>query len=131
MKPIFAILGALALLSSCGTPQERCIRSATRDMQIVDRLIAESQATLSRGYALETETIYRSDFQDCTPKATQSQPNPATRMCLVQVPQTITRPKAVDLQAESATLASLEAKRAGQAALAESAIAQCRATFPA
>ena len=130
MKPIFAILGGLVILSACGTPQERCIRGATRDMQVVDRLITESQATLSRGYALESETIYRSEFQDCTPRATASDPTPASRMCLVQVPETVTRPKAVDLQVESAKLASLQAKRVSQASLAETAIAQCRAKFP-
>jgi hypothetical protein len=51
-------------------------------------------------------------------------------MCMVDVPQTITRPKAVDLAAEAAKLNGLEAKSAEQSKAAAAAIAQCHAQFP-
>ena len=41
---------SLIPLAACGTPQEQCIGAATRDMQVVNRLIAEVQGNLARGY---------------------------------------------------------------------------------
>jgi hypothetical protein len=125
-----AALLCLAALAACGTPQERCIRAATRDMAVVDQLIGEVQGNLQRGFALEEETVYRTEFEDCTPAATAAYPNPAPRLCPVEVPSTTTKPVAIDLTAESAKLASLQAKRAQQGQLAQDAIAQCRAQHP-
>ncbi len=123
-------LGALALLPGCGTPQERCIKAATRDMAVVDQLIAETEGNLQRGFALAEVTTYHTDFQDCTPAPSQANPNPSPRMCPVEVPTTSMRPLAVDLNAESAKLASLQDKRAAQGVQAHAAIAQCKAIHP-
>jgi hypothetical protein len=128
--PLIAGIGAVALLASCGTPQERCIREATRDMAVVDQLIAETEGNLQRGFALQRETIYRTEFEDCTPPATASDPTPRGRMCPVQVPDTVTRPVAINLADESAKLASLQAKRTQQGTVAAAAMAQCRALYP-
>jgi hypothetical protein len=124
------IIPTLLILTGCATPQERCINTATRDMRVVDQLIAESMATLTRGYALESQTIYRTDFADCTPRATAEYPNPKPKMCMVEVPETVTKPKAVDLAAERAKLRGLEAKSAEQSTAAAQVIAQCRAQYP-
>jgi len=124
------VILALLVLTGCATPQERCINAATRDMRVVDQLIAESKATLARGYALESQIIYRTDFEDCTPRATADYPNPPPRMCMVDVPQTVTKPKAVDLGAEQAKLAALETKYAAQSAGSAQIIDQCRVQFP-
>lgn len=128
--PLVLGVGAIALLSACGTPQERCIREASRDMAVVDQLIAEAEGNLQRGFALQRETVYRTEFEDCTPPATANDPTPRGRMCPVQVPDTVTRPVAINLSDESAKLASLEAKRAQQGKVAAAAIAQCRAVHP-
>lgn len=124
------VIPAFLILTGCATPQERCINTATRDMRVVDQLIAESMATLARGYALESQIVTRTDFEDCTPRATAEYPNPRPKMCLVEVPQTITRPKAVDLAAEQVKLNGLEAKSAQQSKAAALAIAACRAQHP-
>ena len=124
------VIPALLILTGCATPQERCINMVTRDMRVVDQLIAESMATLARGYALETQIVTRTDFEDCTPRATENYPNPRPKMCLVEVPETITRPRAVDLNVEKAKLASLEAKSAQQSKAAAKSIAACRAEYP-
>lgn len=123
-------LPALALLAACATPQERCINQATRDMRVVSALIEQTQGNLQRGFALEEQTIYRTEFEDCTPAATQADPNPRSRMCPVQVPQTTTKPVAIDLTAENAKLTSLQNKRAQQQQVANAAIAQCKAIHP-
>jgi hypothetical protein len=129
IRRIAAIAG-LGVLAACGTPQERCIREVTRDMAVVDTLIVEVQGNLQRGFALQDETVYRTQFADCTPAPTEANPNPRARRCPVQVPETVTRAVAIDLTAESAKLASLQAKRAQQASVANTAIAQCRALYP-
>jgi hypothetical protein len=120
----------LALLAACATPQQRCISQATRDMEVVDQLIADIEGNLQRGFGLARETVYRTEFQDCTPAPTAKYPNPKPKMCPVPVPETVTRPVAIDLAAESAKLASLEKKRAQQGKTAAAAIQQCRATYP-
>ena len=125
-----AALMAIAALTACATPQQRCINAATRNMEVVDQLIAQIEGNLQRGFALQSETIYRTEFEDCTPSASAADPNPAPRMCPVEVPSTSTKPVAVDLNAESAKLASLQAKRAQQGMLAHDAVAQCRALHP-
>jgi hypothetical protein len=123
-------LPALLLLTACGTPQEQCINRATRDMRVVDRLIAESEATLARGYAYEEKTIYRTRWVNCGPRPTKADPKPAPQMCLDDVPETIRQPVAVDLKAEAQKLAGLKAKRAAQAKAATPAIRSCKAEYP-
>ncbi|MGB8815084.1 MAG: hypothetical protein WCC57_18035, partial [Paracoccaceae bacterium] len=54
-------------LTACGTPQEQCINRNTRDIRVIDRLIAETETNLSRGYALEEVTYYRHVWNRCGP----------------------------------------------------------------
>ena len=124
------LLPALIMLNACGTPQQQCINSGTRDLRVVDRLIAETEGNLARGYAYKEVTTFSQQFQDCTPRPTVANPDPAPVQCLVQVPVTSREPMAIDLGAESAKLASLQAKRSAQSRAAEPAIAQCRAVHP-
>lgn len=121
---------ALLILSACGTPQEQCIGSATRDMRVVDRLIVEVEGNLKRGYAYENVTVYMAQWQDCTPRPSDTDPAPKARMCLEEVPQTTRQAVAIDLVAERAKLDSLTQKRAQQAKAATAAIKQCKALHP-
>ena len=123
-------LPALLLLVACGTPQEQCINGATRDMRVVDGLIAESEKTLARGYTYEEVTTYHTGFVDCTPRATEANPTPEPQECVGQVPETFRKPVAVDLNAEAAKLASLKAKRAELLRDADAIIRQCKALHP-
>lgn len=124
------LLVVLFLLAACGTPQEQCIAVGTRDLQVVDRLIAESEANLARGYAYETVTKYVPAWINCTPRPTEANPTPATQMCFDQVPQTTRQEVAIDLGAEAAKLKSLKAKRTQLAKSAQPLIAQCKAKYP-
>ncbi|TXI06295.1 MAG: hypothetical protein E6Q73_00775 [Pseudorhodobacter sp.] len=123
-------LPALLLLAACGTPQEQCISANTRDLQVVDRLIRDTESNLARGYGFETVTEYEPQWIDCTPRPTEANPEPAREMCFDRVPVTVRKEVALDLNAEAAKLKSLKAKRAGLAKTAESVIAQCKAKFP-
>lgn len=125
-------LGLLALLAACGTPQEQCIRQGTRDLTVLDRLIAESRATLERGYALAEVETSSLQWRPCGyPRpAAPGKPAPPPPMCMVEVPQWTTRPVSVDLKAEQAKLASMEVKRKELARAAEPHIRSCKAQFP-
>lgn len=124
------LLPALIMLNACGTPQEQCVNTATRDLRIVDRLIAEAEGNLARGYAYETVTVYETEWVNCTPYPTETVPNPAPRSCFEQVPETSRKPVAINLAAEQSKLESLQAKRASQARAAAPTIAECKALNP-
>lgn len=125
------------LLAACGTPQEQCINRQTRDARVLERLIAESEANLRRGYALEEVVVYRDRWVQCPvvtlpAPADGSPPPPAPppRLCLDEVRETETRPKAIDLGAEAQKLGTMKEKRAALLRAAQPAIAQCKAQFP-
>ena len=120
----------LLALTACGTPQEQCIAANTRDLQVVNRLISETEANLARGYGYETVTEYEPEWIDCTPRPTTAVPKPTTQMCFDRVPVSVRKEVALDLNAEAAKLSSLKAKRATQTKAAQSVIAQCKAKFP-
>ena len=124
------VLLALALLAACGTPQERCIAANTRELRTVDRLIAETEGNLERGYAYETVTISESYWDYCQQPQIPGQPPVPPRLCLKERDFTKRQPKAIDLEAEARVLAGLQAKRVELARLAEDVIAQCKAEYP-
>ncbi len=134
MKRLTPLL--LILLAACGTPQEQCIANGSRDLRVVDRLIAEATGNLKRGYALEEKVIRYATFSPCRAPARPVQPGvappppPPVRMCPDHYERTVTQPKAIDLEAEARKLAQLKTKRAELARAAEKTAAQCRAAYP-
>ena len=122
---------ALAALAACGTPQEQCVSRNTRDLRTVDRLIAESEGNLQRGYAYETVTVYKPEWTHCRrPPQVAGEPPPPPRLCLDERAETEQRPKAIDLKEEARKLASLKEKRISLARQAEKVIAACKAAYP-
>jgi hypothetical protein len=117
-------------LTACGTPQEQCIGAATRDKRVVDRLISEVEGNLARGYAYENTVIYSPAWQDCTPRATAENPEPKPKLCFEEVPQTVRKAVAIDLDAEATKLRGLKQKRKDQARDSAGAVAQCKAQYP-
>jgi hypothetical protein len=128
------LLPSLLLLAACGTPQQQCINRETRDLRVVERLIAETQGNLARGYGFEEVTVFTTEYVDCTPQVVvpEGQPAPAVarRLCLEDVPETVRRPVAIDLVAEQRKLDSLITKRRDLTARAQTAIAACQAAYP-
>lgn len=120
----------LFALSACGTLQEQCIASATRDMRVVDRLISETEGNIARGYAYENVTVFSAQWLDCTPRATAQSPDPKPKICLEQVPETTKQAVAIDLNVEAAKLSSLQAKRLLQSNAAAAQITRCKAEHP-
>ena len=129
MRPI--LLPALLILVACGTPQEQCINRNTRDLRVMEKLIAETRANIARGYAIEEYTTLVPVWQRCAaPAPAPGQPPAPAYFCFEPEPQTRTRPKAIDLKAEAAKLESLLERRDQMARAAEPLIAQCKAQYP-
>jgi hypothetical protein len=130
MKRLFApALLPLTLLplAACGTPQEQCIAKSTRDLRVVESLINQAQGNLARGYAYEEKVIFVPQWQTCEPiDPKTNKPN----LCLEDVPETVTRPVAIDLEAEAAKLRGLEAKQKSLTSQAQGAISACKAAYP-
>lgn len=129
-----ALIASLLLLSACGTPQEQCIRRETADLRTLDRLIAETERNIARGYALEEYTTWEWDTYTCydrqPPGPDGVVPPPTPRLCRDRVPVTETRPVAIDLNQERAKLASMTQKRSELARRANLAIEACRRAYP-
>lgn len=120
----YLALGLLIPLVACGTPQEQCINTATKDLRVVEKLIAETQGNIDRGYAYRTETYFTTFKQSCGEVEGQ------TIYCDVPEPQTREVPLAIDLNAERAKLASLIQQRDRLEQQSAAAIQACRVTYP-
>lgn len=124
------------LLLACGTPQEQCIRSVTRDLRVIDDLISDAEINLGRGYGMEEVTVWVPSWDYCGPPVMvldsdgQQRLVQPPQMCMDEEATTITRPVAIDLNAERRKLAQLKKQRSVLEKRAEPAIAQCRAQFP-
>lgn len=127
MRPFLLIL-PLAMLAACATPREQCINDATREIQVLRSLVAETEGNLARGYALETRQEVRSVRSTCTGVTDEG----ATFSFSCDKTQTFDRnvPVAIDLNAEEVKLASMKDRLARQQTAADAAIAQCVATYP-
>lgn len=122
---------AFALLAACGTPQEQCINRNTRDLRVVDRLIAETQGNLDRGYAFETVTRVEEYWATCKEEVVRDgQTVIQPRLCLKERSFTDKRPKAIDLPEEARKLDGLKTKRKDLARQADAVIAQCKVEYP-
>ena len=137
MRTTFRISLLALLLAACGTPQERCIARETRDLRVVDRLIAEAEGNLKRGYAFEEVTISQTVWVTCTPlpvlPPVEGAPPPAPvppRLCLEDREETVTRPVAIDLAAEQSNLLGLNIKRKQLAAAAMRSAVACKKAYP-
>ncbi len=131
MTRSFLLVPLCLAIAACGTPQEQCIARETRDLRVVDRLIVDTEGNLKRGYAFEDITISRSVWVTCTPlPVAEGEPPPKPRLCLEDTEETVTRPVAIDLDAEQSKLSGLKAKRKQLAAAGERSIAACRKAYP-
>lgn len=121
------LLPALGLfaLSGCIDEYENCVRSSSKDLNIVNELIANSQAILERGYDFETLIATEIEEVICLTELGEQ----AT--CLVEVGTTYTAPVAVDLDAERRKLAQLLEQRKVLQARVKAASEYCREKYPA
>ena len=118
-----AILLALpALLGACaGAARDQCLRSATEEVRTLDRLIAETEAGVARGYGISRQTVPYLERRRC---------GDGGGSCLYTETETIETPKAIDPQSENRKMALLRARREAAVPRALDHIAACRASYP-
>lgn len=114
-------------LAACADPRQACLNDAVKDLRIVQALIADTQATIQRGYAIQTETrtVIYSNF--CVGTGFD---HGRFTFCNYPQPVTTRTPVAVDLDAERRKLRSLRSKE--RELKRESLLAQqrCEQQFP-
>jgi hypothetical protein len=132
ITPRLLPLVALAFLVACGTPQEQCIARNTRDLRTVDKLIAEVQGNLARGYALRETSVTRPAWESCLRKAVNKKGKVVVveSLCLEDETTTVTKAEAIDPGAERRKLAGLQEQRQKLAGQAEAVVTACRAQYP-
>ena len=109
-------MSSLLILTACGTPQEHCIGAATRDMRVVDRLIAEDEANICvAAMLLKTLRFTPRNGSIARHVSNRARPRQNRRCAWMTCRKPSPKPKRIDLDAEAAKLKSLKAKRAAQA----------------
>ncbi|MDA1154819.1 MAG: hypothetical protein O2873_08705 [Proteobacteria bacterium] len=127
MRPALMILPFLAL-AACATPREQCIGQATRDLRVLNSLIAETQGNLARGYAIEEQQGVRTLRKTC--RGENSDGTIFRYSCDETETFTTNRPVAIDLNVERAKLNSLVERRNQQQATSDQVVLQCIAAHP-
>ena len=123
LRPL-AALAALVLLAGCATPLERCVLRAERDLRQLTEELAERQANVTRGYAIERRVVPQMAPTLCRDRETG---RPYTCIDWVDTVREIRRP--VNLALERERVAFLEGAIARERARADSRIDACRVEF--
>ncbi len=118
---------ALLCLAACADPHTECVDAASTDLRVVQSLIADTQATLQRGYAIQTETrnVLYTDF--CIGTGIR---NGGFRFCNRSQPVTSKKPVAVDLDEERRKLRALKRKEAQLKTRTTRDLRRCELTHP-
>ncbi len=127
MRIISPVLGLLAL-AACATPQEQCISNATRELRVLNSLVAETEANVRRGYAIETVQIVEVVRRTC--EGENEDGSTFQFPCEETETRERRQPVAIDLNAEQAKLTSLLERQRLLQSQAESSVAACRAAYP-
>ncbi|MDF1619059.1 hypothetical protein [Pseudothioclava nitratireducens] len=132
-RAAFALILSAVALTACGTPQEQCIQRNTRELRTVERLLAEVEGNLARGYAYEEYEWVTKRWEVCgydqitRPDGSVER---KARRCLEDHVVTRTRQVAIDPASETRKRDALLAKRKLLVRQAEAAVQACKAAYP-
>ncbi|MEM1428015.1 MAG: hypothetical protein AAGG09_01010 [Pseudomonadota bacterium] len=116
----------LCLLAACASPREACLRAALSEVATLDRLIAETEANLARGYAIELEPFVTTGVDFCFGRGAYRHGfGTGFRYCNNVETRYREREVAIDPAAERRKLAELRKRRADLAPAAEARAAAC------
>jgi hypothetical protein len=119
----YFLLAAVLTLAACGTPEERCARQVTNEIGTLDRLIAETEANIARGYTYVYEpSNFRVSIGGCTGRYD------SVRFCGWNEPQYRRRAQAIDPEAERRKLADLQSRRTALQSNSRAAFEACGIT---
>ncbi len=120
-----ALLAALALLTACATPLERCILRAEREVRLLTEELAERQGNVIRGYSIERQIVPQLAPVWCRDPKTGA---PYTCIDWVDTVREFRRP--VNVAVERERVALLERAILREREIADRQIAACRAQHP-
>lgn len=118
------LLALLITLVSCTTPQEQCVARSTKEMRVIDKLIATTKVNIERGYAMEyveTRNPVSVGLFLC------ASPSVHMQFCADTHSAPRKKPVAIDQADERRKLAQLKGKRAELQRQANAKTAACRA----
>ena len=127
MRALFA-LAPIALLAACASPQQQCLTNVTKELRVNAFLIAQTQANLDRGYAIDRQQRVSRGFDMCRERDRDG--TVSTTLCRTTQVRDVNVPQAINLEVERDTLDQLLARRANLEKQAAAATAQCRALYP-
>lgn len=118
------LLLCLLLLAGCGPgPYADCVTLARAELETLDMLIAEAEANLLRGYALQPDPSQSDGFRFCA-----GGEGPLS-LCAERTKAGEKKPVAIDPLTERMKLANLRERRVGVEELARREVAQCEALY--
>ncbi len=119
------LLLAPVLLGACASvSRDQCLRAATEEIRTLDRLIAETEAGLARGYGIDRLDVPIPERRHCTGVS-------GSATCIESDIVAVERPVAIDPVAENRKIAAMRAKRQALIPRAMLQIAECKRRFPA
>ncbi len=114
----------ICALAACASPYDRCVSEATRDANTLSALIAETEANIGRGFAIDEQIEPSISYQYCFNR------RGVWTLCRERTIRTKEVPVAIDLAAEERKLEGMREKLAQLKAQAGRDIRTCRAQFP-
>ncbi len=127
MKMALPLL-ALITVAACSTPREQCISGANRPITTLDRLIAETQGNVDRGFGLVDVQDVRVLRKTC--EGTNEDGSTFRFPC--EETETFTRrePVSINIAEERIKLRQLQDRRAAALQTAQAQVQQCIAIHP-
>ena len=127
MRSLIA-LAPIALLVACASPQQQCLNNVTKELRVNAFLIAQTQANLNRGYAIDRQQRVTRGFDRCRERLADG--TVTSTLCRTTQVREVNVPQAINLSVERDTLDQLLATRANLEKQAAAATTQCRALYP-
>ena len=126
---VIAVLACLTV-AACATPRERCASPIATELQTVNALIAETEASINRGYTYVTEPARtRVGINYCAGGGSYWGGG-GVRICGSSYNDVRRRPVAIDEAAERRKLTGLKQRQAQLQELLPQAQAACAAKYP-
>ena len=127
-RPALLLTFCAVLVGACATPREQCMRDATHEQRVIDNLIAETETSIARGYAIETRLGVRQTLDFCD--IAYRQHGAPVRMCMRNEPVERSVPVPIDRAEQQRKLETLRARRDELASRTAQAVQRCDVQFP-
>jgi hypothetical protein len=114
-------------MAACSTEQENCIAGVTRDVRTLGSLIVETRGNIDRGYAIDQVQEVQERRSFC--EVENDDGETFRQFCTETNVVTRDRPRAIDLNAETAKLNSMLDHMDLMRAESVRGVAQCRQRY--